>query len=130
MNAPAARPPGRYGEPLVSRRTARVLLAVLGAVFLIGVVVVGTRLSGEPVKGDLLTYEHVDEGVLAVDVAVTMTPGTAATCSIQALNESRAQVGFIEAVIPAQDQRRSVHHLEISTQGLAVAAELVRCDPA
>jgi hypothetical protein len=56
-----------------------------------------------------------------------MDPGTEATCRIQAMNEGRAQVGFVETAIPAQTERRTAHHVEISTQGEAVSAEIVGC---
>ena len=34
---------------------------------------------------------------------------------------------FVETTIPAQTERRTAHHVEISTQGEAVSAEVVGC---
>ncbi|MDN6398970.1 MAG: DUF4307 domain-containing protein [Brachybacterium sp.] len=127
MNAASDRRADRYGGPLVSRRTARVLLGLAAAVFLAVVVYVGIQASNNPVRSEVLAYDHLADDVIAVDYQVTMDPGTEATCSIQALNKGRAQVGFVEAAVPAQDARRSVHHVEISTQGEAVSAEIISC---
>jgi len=104
-----------------------VLLAVAAAVFLAVVVYVGMQASNTPVRSEMLAYEHVADDVIAVDYQVTMDPGTEATCTIQALNKGRAQVGFVETEIPAQETRSSAHHIEISTQGEAVSAEIVSC---
>lgn len=127
MNEASDRRADRYGGPLVSRRTARVLLGLAAAVFLGVVVYVGIQASNNPVRSEVLAYDHLADDVIAVDYQVTMDPGTEATCSIQALNKGRAQVGFVEATVPAQDTRRSAHHVEISTQGDAVSAEIISC---
>ncbi|WP_394215321.1 DUF4307 domain-containing protein [Brachybacterium vulturis] len=127
MNDATDRHADRYGGPLVDRRTARVLLALAAAAFLAVVVYVGLQVSQSPVRSEVLAYDHLADDVIAVDYQVTMAPGTAATCTIQALNKGRAQVGFVETEIPAQETRRSAHHIEISTQGDAVSAEIIGC---
>lgn len=129
MDAATDRHADRYGGPLVGRRTARVLVALAAAVFLAVVAFVGLQAASDPVRFEVLSYEHRAEDVIAVDYLVTMDPGTEATCTIQALNAGRAQVGFVETTIPAQDTRRSAHHVEISTQGEAVSAEIIGCSP-
>lgn len=127
MNDATDRHADRYGGPLVSRRTARVLLALAAAAFLAIVVYVGLQVSQSPVRSEVLAYDHLADDVIAVDFQVTMDPGTAAACTIQALNKGRAQVGFVETEIPAQETRRSAHRVEISTQGDAVSAEIIDC---
>lgn len=117
----------RYGGPLVSPRTAKILVAVAGAVFVAVVIVVGLFVAREEVRYDVLAYDHLAVDRIGVDFVVTMAPGTEATCRIQAMNEGRAQVGFVETTIPAQTERRTAHHVEISTQGEAVSAEVVGC---
>lgn len=117
----------RYGGPIVSPRAARILAVVVGAVFLAGVVVVGLWSADSPVKATLITYEHVDDSTMEVSFQVTMRPGTEASCTVQALNEGRAQIGFVEVPIPAQTERQSVHRATISTQGDSVSAEVVGC---
>lgn len=127
MNDATTRRADRYGGPLIGRRTARVLLGVAAAVFLGVVVVVGLWVADTPVRSEMLSYEHLGKDVIAVDFLVTMDPGTEASCQVQALNEGRAQVGFVDVEIPAQDSRQSTHHVEISTQGEAVSAEVMSC---
>lgn len=132
MTSPSARSSARnvdrYGKPLVSPRSAR-LLVILGAVlFLAAVVFVGLRFADQPVKSEVISYEHIDEHLVGVDFQVSMTPGTAATCTLQALNEGSAQVGFVEVDIEAQSERRTAHHVEIATQGDAVTAEVIDCE--
>lgn len=120
----------RYGGPIVSSRTARVLVALGSAAFLAVVILVGIQVTGQPVTGTLVTYEHVAPDRIAVSFQVTMEPGTEASCTLQALNEGRAQVGFVDVPIPAQAERVSTHELEIATQGDAVSAEVMECRPA
>lgn len=127
MNDVRDRQANRYGGPFVSRRTARLLIGLVAAVFMAVVVYVGIQVSSSPVKSEILSYEHLADDVIAVDFVVTMDPGTEASCRVQALNKGRAQVGFVEATIPAQEDRQSAHHVEISTQGDAVSAEVVSC---
>ena len=119
----------RYGGPLVGRRTSRVLIALAAAVFLGIVGYVGVQAASTPVRHEVLAYQHLADDVIAVDFQVTMDPGTEAVCRVQALNKGRAQVGFLETTIPAQETRRSTHHVEIATQGEAVSAEIIDCSP-
>ena len=118
----------RYGGPLVSASTARILVTLGAVAFLAVVVVVGMRLATPAVRADVISYEHLADDQIGVGFVVTMAPGTEASCRIQALNKGRAQVGFVEVAVPAQTARQSTHHVEIATQGEAVSAEIVRCD--
>lgn len=129
MTDAPSRPAERYGGPIVSRRTARVLVSILAAVFLATVVFIGLRFADQPVKAELITYEHVAEDRIAVSFSVTMRPGTEAQCAVQAMNEGRAQVGFVDVDVPAQETRTSTHRVEIATQGTAVSAEVLGCEP-
>ena len=130
MTSTPTRRADRYGGPLVPARTARVLLVVGAVLALTVVVLVGLRFADQPVKGELLTYDHTAAAELEVTFQVTMDPGTAATCTVQAMNEGRAQVGFVEVEVPPQEQRQSVHRAVIATQGEAVSAEVLGCDEA
>lgn len=129
MSTAPRRPAERYGDPIVSPRTGRILVILTAIVFLATVVLIGIRFADQPVKAELLSYEHLDENRMAVRFGVTMRPGTEATCAVQAMNEGRAQVGFVDVTVPAQEQRRSVHQVEIATQGDAVSAEVLGCEP-
>ncbi|GAA1297451.1 DUF4307 domain-containing protein [Brachybacterium alimentarium] len=130
MNGTQQRSAERYGAPRISKRTARVLIAVAAAVFVAVVALVGYWSVSAPIRAEMVGYDHVADDVIAVDYQLTMKPGTEATCRIQALNSGRAQVGFVETHVPAQSSRHSVQRVEISTQGTAVSAEVLGCDPA
>lgn len=118
----------RYGDPIVSPRVSRILVAILAIGFLAVVALVGIRFADQPVKATLQSYEHVATDRIAVEFVVTMRPGTDAVCAIQAKNEGAAQVGFVEVPISAQPQRTSSHRTEIATQGRAVTAEIIGCE--
>lgn len=127
MNDVTDRHAERYGGPLVGRRASRLLIALAVAVFLAVVAFVAFQAASTPIRPEMVSYEHLADDVIAVDFQVTMDPGTEAICQIQALNEGRAQVGFVEMTIPAQSEQQSAHHVEIATQGKAVSAEIVSC---
>ncbi|APX32669.1 hypothetical protein BH708_08015 [Brachybacterium sp. P6-10-X1] len=130
MNGTVQRPADRYGAPLLSKRAARVLVALAAIALLAVVALVGYwTTTSSPIRSQMVGYDHLADDVIAVDYTVTMDPGTGATCRIQAMNEGRAQVGFVETTIPPQTDRRTAHHVEISTQGEAVSAEVLGCDP-
>ena len=129
MNELRDRQAERYGAPLVSRRTARLLTALAAVVFLAVVLMVALPSSDSSVHSEVYSYDHLDDDVIAVEYVVTMEPGTEASCQIQAMNSGLAQVGFVEVDIPAQESRLSAHHVEISTQGEAVSAEIIDCSP-
>ncbi|MDN5686056.1 MAG: DUF4307 domain-containing protein [Brachybacterium sp.] len=129
MNGTVQRPADRYGAPLLSKRATRVLVGLVAIVFLAVVVLVGYWTTSPPIRSQMVGYDHVADDVIAVDYTVTMDPGTGATCRLQAMNEGRAQVGFVEETIPPQTERRTAHHVEISTQGEAVSAEVLGCEP-
>ena len=129
MNESTGRLAERYGKPIVSPRAGKVIAVVAGLLLLAIVSFVGLNYADRPVSSDVLTYEHVASDRIAVEFVVSMDPGTEAVCSLQAMNEGRAQIGFVEAPIPAQSRRHSSHRVEISTQGEAVSAEVLGCEP-
>src|SRR5699024_239071 len=95
--------------------------------FLAVVAYLGMQVSDTPVRSEMLAYEHVADDVIAAHYPLTREPRTEATRSLQALHQGPAQVGFVETGMPAQETRRSAHHIEISMQGEAVSAEIVSC---
>src|SRR5699024_11033365 len=129
MNAATDRHADRYGRPLVSRRTARVLIAVAAAVFLAAIAIRGISTGGTSVSSELISYDHIAENVVAGDFQETMDPVTEASCQIHAIDSGRATVGGVELDLPAEDSRLSAHHVEITTQGEEVSAEIIDCSP-
>ncbi|GAA1719774.1 DUF4307 domain-containing protein [Brachybacterium phenoliresistens] len=118
----------RYGGPVVPPRTARILLIAAIVVFGAVVVFLGLRFADQPVRVETVSYDHLDAEHTQVTFIVTKDPGTRATCTVQAMNAGRAQVGFVEVEIPASDARRTSHTVEIATQGDAVSAEVLGCE--
>lgn len=129
MNESSDRLAERYGKPIISPRAGKVIAIVAGLLLLAIVSFMGLNYADRPVSSDVLTYEHVASDRIAVEFTVSMDPGTEAVCSLQAMNEGRAQIGFVEATVPAQSQRHSSHRVEIATQGEAVSAEVLGCEP-
>jgi hypothetical protein len=117
---------GRTGGP--SPRTKRVLVVLLAVVFLAGVVAVGLGLVKEQqISSDVVRYDHVDDRHISLTFVVTAPPGTPVTCTTQALNEGRAQVGFVSTDLAAAEHRQTRHQVEIATQATAVSAEVISC---
>ena len=130
MVAPAPRPPaGRYGpEPTDgTRRLQRLALAVVvvGAMLLLGWI--GSGVLREPVQWQDVGY-RVD-GPTSTDVTfdVTTAVGTGATCRVQALSTSYAQVGVLDVVVGPSDRRTSRYVETIPTAEEAVTAIVDTC---
>lgn len=128
MNDSTDRLAERYGKPIIPPRAGKIIGIVAGLVLLAVVSFVGLNYADRPVSSDVLSYEHLGPDRIAVEFVVSMDPGTEAVCTLQAMNEGRAQIGFVETPIPAQTERHSSHHVEISTQDDAVSAEVLGCE--
>ena len=128
MSTSTDRRADRYGKPIVSSRAAKIIGALAGIVFLAVVAFVGLQYAEQPISTEIRTYEHLAPDRIAVEFTVSMDPGTEASCAVQAMNDARAQIGFLEAHIPAQSERHTVHRVEIATQGDAVSAEVLGCE--
>lgn len=133
---PVPRPGGfvrddRYGSaPRRSSRVAVRLLAGLGIAVFLGVVGwMGLRFADMPAHAETVAYQHVDEATVAVEFQVTMSPGTVAECDLVALNDTRAQVGFVTATVGPSEEPTTRHRAEIRTQEPAVSAIVDRCVP-
>ncbi|MDO5662198.1 MAG: DUF4307 domain-containing protein [Brachybacterium sp.] len=132
MSTSSPRLDARYGAPADRDRTRRRnrLLGALAAVLLLAVVAwVGVQYAVQPVRFETFGYEHLSDSEMEVTFHVTMSPGTEATCQVQALNSNRGQIGFREVEIPAQEQRTTAHRVVVTTQGEAVSGEVMDCSP-
>lgn len=125
----AARLQDRYGAPRMQRSTARTLIVIAAVLGLALLAYVGVRATYKPVSVETIRYEHLDETRIAITFQITMPPGTEASCTLEALNEGRAQVGFTEVIVPAQEERQSAHRVELATQGDAVSGLVTGCAP-
>ena len=121
----------RYGVSNSASRTlaGRIALGFVAAIFIATVLWVAyVFISETSVKSSTLRYSHVSESELEVGFSVTMAPGTAARCGIEALNAQHAQVGFVVVDIAPQTERISTHSVRLTTQQPAVTGVVKFCE--
>ncbi|BBZ58924.1 DUF4307 domain-containing protein [Mycolicibacterium monacense] len=103
------RPAARYGRQRVSRRTRRLVAAVLAA----GVVVAGVilaivasqRLGTQEVEGELGAYRIIDDRTVEVTVSVTREdPSRPAVCIVRARSKDGSETGRREILVPPSEQ--------------------------
>lgn len=128
-SAPARPPAGRYGpEPTGRTRLARRLgLAALVLAALAVLTWVGIGTLRDPVQWRDVGY-HVD-GATAIDVTfdVTKDPGVTATCRVEALSTSYAQVGVADVEVAAGTTRTRRVTVTIPTSETAVTGTVRSC---
>ncbi|SFK21767.1 DUF4307 domain-containing protein [Cellulomonas sp. KH9] len=132
MVAPAPRPPvGRYGpEPTdATRRLQRAALAVLvvGAMLLLGWI--GSGVLRDPVQWQDVGYRVDGPGSTEITFDVTTAPGVGATCRVQALAASYAQVGVLDVDVPPAETRTRRVTVTVPTVELAVTGVVQGCEP-
>ncbi|WP_265523506.1 DUF4307 domain-containing protein [Oerskovia flava] len=130
--APTAyRPPAdRYGG--APGRGGRRALLIAGTAFVaLGVGFAAwfaTNLASDPVRAaDVIGFDVVDSETITVTFSVTMTPGTTATCTLDALAPSYAQVGTREVVIGPVEESLTTYTVSIATSELATTGVLEGC---
>ncbi len=122
-------PTGRYGPTPTSRTVAgrRAALALLGLAALALLAWVGLHMLRDPVQWSDVGY-HVN-GPTSVDVTfdVTKSPGASATCRVQALSQSFAEVGVAD--VPVGPGTTSTQRLTVTlpTSELAVTGTVATC---
>lgn len=103
------RPAARYGRQRVSRRTRRLVVAVLAA----GVVVAGVilaivasqRLGPRDVEGELGAYRLIDDRTVEVTLSVTREhPSRPAVCIVRARSKDGSETGRREILVPPSEQ--------------------------
>ena len=132
MVAPAPRPPaGRYGpEPTEStRRLQRLGLAVLVVAAMVLLAWVGSGVLRDPVIWKDIGYRVDGPSSTEITFEVTTPVGESATCRVQALSASYAQVGVLDVPVPATDHRTRRVTVTIPTVETAVTAVVQGCEP-
>ena len=129
---PVSRPPGRYGDdrPAWHRSLARVLTAALAAVgvaFLVWVAVDGSRQQVS--HTDIGFRLDSAPGEVEVDFQVSMEPGTAATCTLRALNATFAVVGTTDVPVEPSEARTRRMTATVRVSEPAVSAGVQECSP-
>lgn len=132
MVAPAPRTPvGRYGpEPTAAtRRLRRWGLAALVVVTMLVLGWVGSGVLRDPVQWKTIGFRVDGAASTQVTFDVTTDPGVGATCRVQALSSSYAQVGVLDVEVPPADDRTRRVTVTVSTVQEAVSATVDACSP-
>lgn len=128
---PALAPPAdRYG----ARRTApprRLVVALLAALGLVGVGVaawLGLRVGVVPVDWHDIGFRVEGDELVEVTFDVTRSdPSRPASCVVEALNGSHAQVGVVTVDVAASDATRVRLTTPVRTSELAVSGTVRSC---
>lgn len=130
MTQPTLRPPaGRYGpEPDARSRVRRRVWIAVGVLVAVGLLAFVTRgLLANPVHWSDYGYKVVDDGHVQVTFDVTKPRGTAATCTVQALSQSFAQVGVQSVTVPAGGESTVRLTVDVATAERAVTGNVATC---
>ena len=128
-SAPQRPPVGRYGpEPTQGvRRWHRVALAALVLAAVAVAAWVGAGVLRDPVQWRDVGY-HVDDATsIQVTFDVTKDVAASATCRVQALSKSYAQVGVHDVVVGPGATRTLRVTVEVTTSERAVTGTVTRC---
>lgn len=124
-------PPGRYGQaPSAGRRRLIVAgIVALGVVAIAFAAWVGWSTGSVDVHYRDVGFQVHGPDETDITFEVTMTPGTSATCIVQALDETYAQVGVKTVEITASGKNTQTVTASIATQHEATTAIVMSCDP-
>ncbi|QPZ39548.1 DUF4307 domain-containing protein [Paramicrobacterium chengjingii] len=130
-SAPSQRLDARYGNSRASRIRLRVLLWSLGAfiVVVFGAWVLWAGLLAPAANVNAVDVAHtvVDEHTVDVTYQLTVAPGTAAMCAIQAQDNQHSIVGWKIVELPASDTRTRELTESVRTVDTAVTGLIYRC---
>lgn len=134
LGAPAPDLDERYGRSASTLKRNRRLGWIAAAAFLIVVAAWVVWGGLDAIRGgiDTLDVGHrvIDETSVSVTWQLTMNPGDAATCAIEAQNELHGIVGWEIIEIPASEQRIRKFTETVNTVEPAVTGLIYRCWPA
>lgn len=112
MSSPQQRLDERYGRTAGAERRTRTAMIVAGVIFAVVFTawVVWGGLSGTNAELETreLGYANVTDSSIDVRWEVSVTPGTAVSCAVQALNESFGIVGWKVVDLPPSTERTRV----------------------
>jgi hypothetical protein len=124
----------RYGRNPRSDRRFRLVAIVAGsfAALVMLAWLVWAGLGGAAATLEARDTGHTIVSNSSVDVSwsLTVDPGTATSCAVQALNESFGVVGWKIVDVPASDARTRELTETVRTTELAVTGLIYRCWPA
>jgi hypothetical protein len=124
----------RYGRTPSSTRRLRFVAIAAGAV---AALVLSGWVVWAGLGGDAATLEAKDTGhtivndrSVSISWSLTVAPGTATECAVEALNQSFGIVGWKVVSVAASDERTRVLTETVRTTELAVTGLIYRCWPA
>ncbi len=125
-----APPPGRYG-PATAHPPRRLLVVALTLLGLAGVGLaawLGLRVGVVPVDWDDVGFRIEGDDRMEVTFDVTRPdPSRPASCVVEALNESHAQVGVVTVEVAASEATRVRLTTPVRTSELAVSGTVRSC---
>ncbi len=105
------------------------VVGVLGCALMVAVIVwLGLANTRGQVTWVVTSY-HVGDTATVVDFDVHRDPGTAATCTVTALDESFGTVGTRSVPVPASAERSTHLRVTVRTTARAVTGTVARCEP-
>jgi hypothetical protein len=121
----------RYGRGPVDRKRSRWWFAGTAALF---VVVFGAWLwwgglasPGAQLEARDAGYEVIDDRNVTVEWRLTVEPGTAASCAVQALNDAYGVVGWKVVEVPPSETRTRLLSEQLRTTAPATTGLIYRC---
>ncbi len=101
----------------------------VGAVLVLATgLMLATAVLRDPAQWRTESYDVVSDARVDVTFHVATDPDATVVCTVEALNESFAQVGVAEVTIGPQPERGSRHRVAIVTDQLAVTGAVTGCD--
>lgn len=127
--SPLAPPPGRYGPaPARSRRLVVPALVALGVGAVALAAWLGLRVGAVPVDWHDVGFRVEGDELLEVTFDVTRAdPSRPASCLVEALNESHAQVGVVTVEVSPAEATRVRLTTAVRTSELAVSGTVRSC---
>jgi hypothetical protein len=118
------RTPGRLRA---TRRGAWIAAAAFVVVFAAWVVWGGLDGTASKIEAVDTGFTVIDDHGISVSWQTTLTPGTSASCAVEARNEQHAIVGWEVVDLPASERLTRSFTEELATTELAVTGLIYRC---
>lgn len=127
---PAGPPADRYGRAATPRRRllARAGVAALAVAGVALVLWIGLGAAATPVRWEDVGYRVDGSSAVEVTFDVIMEPGSTATCRVQALSQSHAEVGVQTVDIGAARERTQRVTTTVPTAEAAVTGVVHSCE--
>lgn len=121
----------RYGRTPGRHRRDRVIGWVLGIgialVFVVWVVWVAFDGTGATIEARDIGHKIVDDRTVSVTFEVSMPPGSASQCALEAQNQSHAIVGWKVIELDASDTYTRTFTTTVRTTEMSVTGLIKRC---